>query len=187
MKLSLAIPLVQPLVRMPIIRLAASSGISGAGRTSLSAGQNLFVNCFNSHSAYKVGTHKHTPEIEQELAFPVTFVPQLASMDRGIFSVIYIHLLEGCQPPVDVQEILMQFYKDEPFIRIFDTAEGVSALNVRGTNFCDLHAEFIQRTGVICVVSAIDNLIKGASGQAVQNLNIIYGFDEGAALCGEVF
>jgi len=167
------------------IGIAASSGISGAGRTPTE--KNLFVNCFNSHSAYGIGAHKHVPEIEQELGFKVTFVPQLASIDRGILSVICIHLREGCEPPSPPNDILIQHYEGEKFIRAFDAAEEVTAGNVRGTNFCDLHAVFIPRTGVICVVSAIDNLIKGASGQAIQNLNIMYGIDEDTGLFGEVF
>lgn len=169
------------------IDIAASSGISGAGRTPLPSGRNLFVNCFNSHSAYKAGTHKHVPEIEQELEFPVTFVPQLASMDRGILSVIYIHLREGYRPAADISEMLAEFYREERFIRVFDAADKVSTGNVRGTNFCDLYGLFIPRTGVVCVISAIDNLIKGASGQAVQNMNIMSGFPEDTGLYGEVF
>ncbi len=169
------------------INISASSGISGAGRTALSSGSNLFVNCFNSHSAYKAGTHKHTPEIEQALGRNVTFIPQLASMDRGILAVSCLNLREGALPQTDPADVLEQAYGEEPFIRLQPAAEQVTASGVRGTNFIDLHAVFIERTGTVLAVSAIDNLVKGASGQAVQNMNIMFGLEETMGLYGESF
>lgn len=169
------------------INISASSGVTGAGRTISSTEKNLFVNCFNDHSAYSVGTHKHTPEIEQEISFPVTFVPQLASMDRGILTVVYINIKTGSGPLGDPIEVLQEQYADEDFIRIFNTIDEVTASNVRGTNFCDISAVYVERTSTVAVVSAIDNLIKGASGQAVQNMNIMYGLDEETVLWGGCF
>jgi len=166
------------------VTICASSGVSGAGRTPSKEGRNLFVSCFNNHAAYGVGTHKHTPEIEQELGFPVTFVPQLASMDRGILSVMAIHLEEGYVPPRDPGAVLAERYAGEPFIRVYERVGDVCAAGPRGTNFCDLGAVFVERTGVVCVVSALDNLLKGASGQAVQNMNVMCGFDECTGLEG---
>ena len=163
------------------ISISASSGISGGGRSPLSSGANLFVNCFNNHSAYGIGTHKHTPEIEQALGKTVTFVPQLASIDRGILAVSYI-TVDSSVTCSDAAEILKDAYAHEYFVRIYDTPDQIQTQNVRGTNFCDISATFIERSRIIIVVSAIDNLIKGASGQAVQNMNIMFSLNEAIAL-----
>ncbi|MFH1706707.1 MAG: N-acetyl-gamma-glutamyl-phosphate reductase [Planctomycetota bacterium] len=172
--------------RIQAAMIAASSGISGAGRTAMSDGRNLFVNCFNSHSAYKTGKHKHTPEIEQEAGCMVTFIPQLASIDRGILAVISF-TLPGGVPEGDPLDILRKAYAGEPFIRIFKTVEEVTTANVRGTNYCDMTAVRVDRSRAVVAVTAIDNLVKGASGQAVQNLNLMCGLEETAGLKGVWF
>ncbi len=163
------------------IIIDSKSGVSGAGRTSSSAFGYSEVN--EGFKAYKVCEHRHTPEIEQELSMasgaPLTlnFTPHLVPMTRGILTTSYSKLKED----VDEQElidILRDFYNKSPFVRVLDQGLFPDCHNVRGSNFCDIGVRVCKRTNTLILISAIDNLVKGASGQAVQNMNIMEGLDE---------
>lgn len=168
------------------IIIDAKSGVSGAGR-----GLGLdyhFCECTENMKAYKLGTHRHTSEIEQELSLvageeiTLSFSPHLVPMKRGILATIYANLTK----PYSKEELLAMmkdFYKDEFFVRVYDT--GLPETNhVAGSNFVDIGLEVDSRLNRVIVVSAIDNLVKGAAGQAVQNMNLIFGFEETEGLAG---
>ena len=155
----------------------AKSGISGAGR---GAGERAsFVNLTENMAPYAVEGHRHQPEIEQGLqrlgvGAPITFVPHLLPIDQGLLASCYVDLAE----PLDaaaLAELYAERYADEPFVEVVDTAPGVR--EVRDTNLCRIHATAVGPRRV-AVFAAIDNLWKGASGQAVQNLNLLLGLDE---------
>jgi N-acetyl-gamma-glutamyl-phosphate reductase len=163
----------------------SKSGVSGAGRGAKV--DTLFCEVNGGFKAYGVTTHRHTPEIEQELSFlagesiNITFTPHLVPMNRGILSTAYGKLLEDltAEKLITMYE---EFYKGEAFIRILQNGEFPSTLHVQGSNFCDIGLAVDKRNGRVIVVSAIDNLVKGASGQAVQNMNIMNGFPENMGL-----
>ncbi len=167
------------------IVIDSKSGVTGAGRTPTL--NTHFPECNESVSPYKVGTHRHTPEIEQTLSkaagapVKVTFVPHLLPVNRGILSTCYAKLKEGAGEE-KVREIYEEFYKNEPFVRVLpkDTQAGIK--NVKFSNFCDISLNIDSRTGTFIAVSALDNMVKGAAGQAVQNMNILFCFDETAGL-----
>jgi N-acetyl-gamma-glutamyl-phosphate reductase len=181
--LGLAPLVVSKSVDLSSIIIDAKSGFSGAGKKFaesfvLSAGREDF-------KAYKVGVHQHTPEINQELSklsgrrINVVFVPHLLPIKRGILETIYLKKSNKGKGK-NLIELYKKFYKKEPFIRI--KAEGCMPRikDVAGTNFCDIG---IKEDGdKIIVIGVIDNLLKGASGQAVENMNIMYGFPETAGL-----
>lgn len=161
------------------IIIDAKSGITGAGR-----GLNLtthYTECNETMKAYSIGMHRHTPEIEEQLGTLVSFTPHLIPMNRGILTTCYANLKENIESE-DIKKIYEKYYKDEYFIRI--TKEGVFPETrwVKGSNFCDIGFKIDNRTGRIIVVGAIDNMIKGAAGQAVQNMNIMFGLDENTGL-----
>jgi N-acetyl-gamma-glutamyl-phosphate reductase len=167
----------------PPIIIDSKSGISGAGRGAEVA--YLFTETNESVRAYKIGTHRHTPEIEQELGIAakknikVSFTPHLIPMNRGILSTIYVKKAINAGPLLDYYR---DFYINEPFVRVLDSGSLPDTKNVRGSNICEIGIVEDKRTGMTVIVSAIDNLIKGASGQAIQNMNIMQGFDEGCGL-----
>lgn len=167
------------LIDLDTIVIDAKSGISGAGR-SLSTG-TLFCECNETIKAYKVGEHRHTPEIEQELSLlaneniNLLFTPHLIPMNRGILATCYSHASREVSL-AELQEIYTDFYSDNYFVRVVEDIPETKW--VKGSNFCDIGVRFDKRTNRIIVISAIDNLIKGAAGQAVQNMNIMCGFDE---------
>ena len=155
----------------------AKSGVSGAGR---GAGERAsFVNLTENMAPYAVEGHRHQPEIEQglrrlDVGAPVTFVPHLLPLDQGLLASCYVDLAE----PLDaaaLAELYTARYADEPFVEVVDTAPGVR--EVRDTNLCRIHATAVGPRRA-AVFAAIDNLWKGASGQAVQNLNLLLGLDE---------
>lgn len=164
----------------------SKSGVSGAGRSAKV--DSLFCEVNDGFKAYGVGgVHRHIPEIEQELSHMagkkvvITFTPHLVPMDRGILSTIYASPLK----PVTIAELLKvydDFYHGEAFVRVLPEGLFPSTAFVRGSNFCDIGLTVDSRTGRVIVVSAIDNLVKGASGQAVQNMNIMCGFPENMGL-----
>ncbi len=167
------------------IIIDSKSGISGAGR---SPGLPYhFPEANEAFMAYKVGTHRHTPEIEQELAklagAPVTlsFTPHLVPMNRGILTTAYAKLAQQMDTG-QLHALYREFYGREPFVRVLPIGQFPNVRNVRGSNFCDIGVLADPRTGRAVVVTAIDNLVKGASGQAVQNMNIMMGFEETAGL-----
>jgi N-acetyl-gamma-glutamyl-phosphate reductase len=184
---SILLPLV-PLLRAKLIEpdsiaVSSVSGVSGAGRkadVSL-----LYAECNESLRAYGLPKHRHLSEIEQELSaaaeMPVviTFVPHLAPMTRGIHSTIFAKLAPGAEF-AQVEKALAAAYSDEPFVRFRDSLPDTK--NVNGTNFCDIAARYDDRAKRIILLSAEDNLVKGAAGQAVQNFNLMAGFDETTAL-----
>jgi N-acetyl-gamma-glutamyl-phosphate reductase len=159
----------------------AKSGVSGAGREPKP--HLHFPECNESVAAYGVGTHRHTPEIDQVLGdaagepVAIVFTPHLVPMDRGILSTCYA-LPRSDLASDGVLSLLRDRYADEPFVRVVDGLP--STKQVAGTNYCDLTARVVR--GRIIVISTIDNLIKGASGAAVQNFNLMHGFAETTAL-----
>jgi N-acetyl-gamma-glutamyl-phosphate reductase len=144
----------------------AKTGVSGAGRAATET--THFVSIDENVKAYGVGTHRHTPEMEQELGVPVTFVPHLVPLDQGELLTCYF------ETDVDVRACLEEAYADEPFIELVDRPPGVR--DVRETNFCRIHAWQDGRRAI--VFAAIDNLWKGTASQAVQNLNLMFGRPE---------
>ena len=165
------------------IIIDSKSGISGAGRKPSQAFMYCEIN--ESTMAYSIAKHRHTPEIEQELAaiskkksIKITFTPHVVPMDRGILSTAYVKLKSKKVTLSEIHDIYSQFYKDEPFVRLLKPDNYPSTKAVKGSNFCDIALFLDSRTNRVIVVSAIDNLLKGASGQAVQNMNIMFGFPE---------
>jgi len=167
------------------IIIDAKSGVSGAGK-KVSEGF-LFSEVDGDFRAYKVDAHQHTPEMSQELSriagrkVGLTFVPHLLPVTRGILSTIYVEKARAARPgAVGVHELYAKFYKKEPFVRILPHGVFPRLKDVRHTNFCDIGIKDSER--YIILISAIDNLMKGAAGQAVQNMNIMAGYPETTAL-----
>jgi len=153
----------------------AKTGVSGAGRSP--SARTHFVTANENVAPYGVAGHRHTPEIDQELAslgapIAATFIPHLLPLNQGELVSCYCTLRE----PVDVESLFTRAYAREPFVELTDAMPGVR--DVRDTNLCRIHARHDDRTGKAFVFAAIDNLWKGASSQAVQNLNLMYGYDE---------
>ncbi|HEX8960940.1 MAG TPA: N-acetyl-gamma-glutamyl-phosphate reductase [Geobacteraceae bacterium] len=182
-------PLLKKRLIDPVTVIADSkSGVSGAGRSAKV--DNLFCEVNDGFKAYGVGgVHRHIPEIEQELSvlagekMSISFTPHLVPMDRGILSTIYASPVQ----PVATAELVAlyaDFYKGEPFVRVLPSGSFPSTAFVKGANFCDIGLTVDGRTGRVIMVVAIDNLVKGASGQAVQNMNIMNGFPENTGLEG---
>jgi N-acetyl-gamma-glutamyl-phosphate reductase len=166
----------------------SASGVTGAGRSAKV--DSLYCEVNEGFRAYGVGgTHRHIPEIEQELSFlagvplKITFTPHLVPMDRGILSTVYAAAEKSLSNEA-LAALYREFYAGEPFVRILTNGALPSTAYVRGSNFCDIAPLVDPRTGRIIIVSAIDNLVKGASGQAVQNMNLLCGFPETSGLEG---
>jgi N-acetyl-gamma-glutamyl-phosphate reductase len=156
----------------------AKSGISGAGKAPTA--RTHFSENHGSAAAYGVFAHRHGPEIEQELGLVVTFVPHLVPLDRGILETIYGRVRTGTTPAA-VAKVFDAAYADAPFVRLFgETLPEIK--QVAYTNFCDIGWRVDGATGRIVLVACIDNLVKGAAGQAIQNFNVAFGFDERAGL-----
>jgi N-acetyl-gamma-glutamyl-phosphate reductase len=156
----------------------AKSGISGAGKAP--SDRTHFCENHGSVAAYGVFSHRHTAEIEQELGAMVTFVPHLVPLDRGILETIYVSLRQGTTEH-QVADALQGAYASAPFVRL--TGHELPEIkHVAHTNFCDIGWRVDEARGRLVMVSVLDNLIKGAAGQAVQNLNILLGFDERTGL-----
>jgi N-acetyl-gamma-glutamyl-phosphate reductase len=181
-----AILALAPLLRAGALRtdgiiIDSKSGVSGAGREPKP--HLHFPECNENVAAYGVGTHRHMPEIDQVLSdaaktqVSVVFTPHLIPMDRGILTTCY------AQPTAEFTDdkllaLLLEFYAREPFVRVSKSLPNTR--HVSGTNYCDLTARSVR--GRVVVISAIDNLVKGAAGAAVQNFNLMHGFDETTAL-----
>jgi N-acetyl-gamma-glutamyl-phosphate reductase len=181
-----AILALAPLVKANLIEtndiiIDAKSGVSGAGRTPKL--NTLFPECNESISAYGVGKHRHTPEIEQIVGRAtgrkpsVIFTPHLVPMDRGILSTIYARPTAGANQ-ASIMAALGEFYRGEPFVRIVEHLP--SSKDTSGTNWCHISARVVRDR--VLLFSSLDNLIKGASGAAAQNFNLMFGFDETTAL-----
>jgi N-acetyl-gamma-glutamyl-phosphate reductase len=157
----------------------AKSGISGAGRKVNLATQ--FCESGETFKAYALGGHRHHPEMVQCLEqvagsqVGLTFVPHLVPMVRGILATVYAPLLRA---EVDVQALFAEYYRGEPFVSVLPAGSQPDTRSVRGTNLCRLAVHRPRQGDMAVVVSAIDNLMKGAAGQAVQNMNIMFGFPE---------
>lgn len=179
-------PLVKnKLVDLSTIIIDSKSGVSGAGRSA--AIGSLYAEAAEGIKAYNVGRHRHTPEIEQELGLLagenvfVSFTPHLTPMIRGILSTAYATLNEKGKE-TDLNELYREHYKDEFFVRVHPAGIWPQTKWVTGTNFCDIGLISDPRTNRVVVTSVIDNLVKGAAGQAVQNMNIIFGLPEKTGL-----
>jgi N-acetyl-gamma-glutamyl-phosphate reductase len=165
-----------PIADVPIV-VDAISGLSGAGRAVSEAFH--FPEMNENVKAYRIGTHQHTPEIEQELGFKfkVQFTPHVGPYTRGILSTITVHVKE----PFDVTPYYAR-YADEPFVRVLGEGKLAEIRYVRGSNFCDIGWVMDKRTNNLVIVSAIDNLVGGTAGMAVQCMNVMFGLDERAGL-----
>lgn len=179
-------PLIQSkTIQLDTIHCDSKSGVSGAGRTL--AESNLFCEVAEGFKAYKVGVHRHTPEIEQELSrlagqeVLVSFTPHLLPINRGILSTLYAKASKKMDGKA-LHGLYGEFYAKEPFIRLRPLGSFPSIQEVRFRNYCDLGVHYDDRTGRIVIVSVIDNLTKGASGQAVQNMNLMLGLPETSGL-----
>ncbi len=163
----------------------AKSGVTGAGKKLVDG--LLFPEVNEDFKAYKVNTHQHTPEIEQELTklagkkIKITFVPHLLPLNRGILVTIYAKKAQSEKRKAQsLISLYQKFYKKEPFVRIRDEGDFPGLKDVVKTNFCDIGIK--ENKDSIIIIAVIDNLLKGASGQAVQNMNIMYKFPEYTAL-----
>ncbi len=181
-----AILALAPLLKAGAIRpggivVDSKSGVSGAGRQPKLT--TLYPECNESVSAYNVGRHRHTPEIEQVLSetagaeVEVIFTPHLIPMDRGILSTVYAEP-QGQVSEEELLELLREFYRPHPFVRVVEHLPATK--DTAGTNFCDLTVRVV-RNRVLCI-SCLDNLGKGAAGAAVQNMNLLFGLEETTAL-----
>ncbi|HEB57685.1 MAG TPA: N-acetyl-gamma-glutamyl-phosphate reductase [Gammaproteobacteria bacterium] len=181
-----------PLIEAGLVddqRLVADckSGVSGAGRKAAQA--TLLAECAESMKAYGVAGHRHLPEIRQGLsrvaghAVGLTFVPHLTPMIRGIHATLYAHLTDlGHGLDMDLQALYETRYAAEPFVDVLPAGSHPETRSVRGANTCRIAVYRPQDGDMVVVLSVIDNLVKGASGQAVQNMNIMFGLDETAGL-----
>ena len=167
------------------IIIDAKSGVSGAGRGAKVS--NLFCEVNESCKAYGVASHRHTPEIEEQLSLAageqivLNFTPHLIPMNRGILVSAYANILDGVTPEM-IADSYSKYYGEEHFIRLLGPGVCPETRWVRGSNFVDIGWVFDERTNRIIAMGALDNLIKGAAGQAVQNMNIIFGLEEAAGL-----
>lgn len=179
-----------PLLRAGVIRpetiiADSKSGVGGAGKTPTA--KTHFVECNENINPYGVSGHRHRPEIEQELGFlageefRISFTPHLLPITRGILSTIYANLKEDTSE-TQVREIYRGFYGDAGFVRILPPEVWPHTRWVYGSNFCDINFALDREAGRITVMSAIDNLVKGASGQAIQNMNLMFGLEEKTGL-----
>ena len=168
------------------IIIDAKSGTSGAGRGAKVA--NLFCEVNESMKAYGVGTHRHTPEIEEQLGYAcgrddlkLIFTPHLVPMNRGILVTAYANLKKDVTDD-DVKAVYDKYYKDEYFVRVLDKGVCPETRWVEGSNFVDIGYKVEPRTHRLIMMGALDNLVKGAAGQAVQNMNLLFGLPENEGL-----
>ncbi len=183
--LGLAPALRAGLVESTGIVIDAKSGTTGAGR---GLAQNThFPDCNEAFSAYKVASHRHTPEIEQTLSkvagqkATITFVPHLLPVNRGILTTIYARLKPGATM-VAAREAYEAAYASERFVRLLPEGASANISHVRASNYCDIQLYIDEHTGLLVVTSVIDNMVKGAAGQAIQNMNLLYGLPEDTGL-----
>ena len=165
------------------IVIDSKSGVTGAGAKPKQG--THFPDVFGNFTAYSLLNHRHTPEIENTLRLytgystEVLFTPHLLPIDRGILTTTYSTPKKDVSTDI-IEEVLYSTYEKENFVRVFDHPPSVK--NIRGSNYCDIHALYDERTNKIITISTIDNLVKGAAGQAVQNMNIIFGLIESTGL-----
>lgn len=173
------------LVNPNSILIDSKSGVTGAGKSLTESSH--YPSCNEAFSPYKIAQHRHTPEIEQTLSniygedINVLFVPHLLPINRGIISTIYAKLTTNMSKE-EILKIYKNTYKDEQFVRVLADGKVANLRNVKCSNYCDISIHIDDRTNTLIVVSAIDNMVKGAAGQAVQNMNIIFGLKETTGL-----
>jgi N-acetyl-gamma-glutamyl-phosphate reductase len=195
--------LAKGLVGEGVIIVDAASGVTGGGREPKR--EYHYPECADNVSPYKVGAHRHTPEISGNFEkisgkiVPLIFTPHLAPVNRGILATIYLPLAEkrktafngaAPRPPSpeiaaktnEIRALYADFYHSDRFVRVLPAGTTASTNRVRGSNFCDISVHLDQSGSTLIIISAIDNMVKGAAGQAVQNMNIIAGFEESAGL-----
>ena len=178
------------LIDMKSVIVDAKSGTSGAGRGAKVA--NLYCEVNESIKAYGVATHRHTPEIEEQLSYAsgqeavINFTPHLVPMNRGILATEYATLKkkpDGTLPTYDeIKAVYDKYYANEKFVRVLKKGVCPETKWVEGSNYVDVNFVIDERTGRIIMMGALDNLVKGAAGQAVQNMNLLFGFDEAEGL-----
>ncbi len=177
------------LIATDTIIVDSKSGVTGAGRNPSMT--NQFCECGESVTAYGVGGHRHQPEIKRNCTIAagkecgIVFTPHLLPMSRGIISTMYAPLSPGRAGKISADEIrglYKDFYGKEPFVRVLDAGRNPTTRNVRGSNYCDVQVYVVDGGRMLQVISVLDNMVKGASGQAVQNMNLICGFAETAGL-----
>ena len=163
----------------------SKSGVSGAGRSP--ALTTHFCEANESLNAYKVASHRHNPEMDEVLSLSagkpvhITFVPHLIPVTRGMYTTIYANMTEDVKK-TEIKECLSAYYENRPFVRLCPNETEPKISHVRGTNFCDIGFAVDKINNRLILMSAIDNLVKGAAGQAVQNMNIMFGLDETTGL-----
>jgi len=183
--LGLAPAVMMSLVEITGIVCDCKSGVTGAGRVLSQT--THFAELNEGFGPYKIACHRHTPEIEQTLSLfaknkvTLTFVPHLLPVNRGILATCYGRVREGITFEY-IREVYNAFYRDEPFIRLLPQDAAANIHSVKYSNFCDISLHFDNRTNTLIVVSAIDNMVKGAAGQAVQNMNVLFNIDEKTGL-----
>lgn len=186
--LGLAPAIKNGLIKMEGIVIDAKSGTTGSGR-GLSQTTH-YPECNESFAPYKIGQHRHTPEIEQTLSHlaekpvKITFVPHLLPINRGIVSTIYADLSEEWhgKPLEEFVKIYQNFYQGKHFVRVMDCGKTANLRDVRCSNYCDISIHQDSHTNKLIIVATIDNMVKGAAGQAIQNMNLANGFAEEAGL-----
>ncbi len=194
--LALIPALKEKIVKTDSIIVDAKSGVTGAGRSATMT--NQFCECGESFSAYKVGAHRHQPEIAKNCSVVagknvgIIFTPHLVPMSRGIFATIYAPLSdEFCEKikgksaeeaSAFVRSIFEETYKDEPFVRVLKAGQAATTKTVRYSNFCDIQVYVVNDGKTLEITSVIDNMGKGSSSQAVQNMNLMFGFNETEAI-----
>ena len=186
-----AYPLVKEgLIDVNTLIIDAKSGTSGAGRSAKTA--NLYCEVNENIKAYGVATHRHTPEIEEQLGYAgscevtLNFTPHLVPMNRGILVTEYASLkrkADGSLPSEEeIRAVYDKYYKNEKFVRVLDKGACPETKWVEGSNYMDVNFVIDSRTGRIIMMGALDNLVKGAAGQAVQNMNLLFGLKESEGL-----
>ncbi len=167
------------------IIIDAKSGTTGAGRKAVTA--NLFCEVNESMKAYGVGTHRHTPEIEEQLGYAcgldikLIFTPHLVPMNRGIIATCYANLSKNISEE-EIRDIYNKYYKDEKFVRVLDNGVVPETRFTKGSNYVDVNFFIEKRTNRLIMIGTLDNIVKGAAGQAVQNMNILFGLKEDTGL-----
>ena len=183
--LAFAPALANKIIEKEDIIIDSKSGATGAGR-ELTLNTH-FAECNEAFAPYKIAEHRHTPEIEQTLSniygeeIKITFVPHLLPLNRGILSTIYAKLKDK-NSLENIFNLYREFYKDAKFVRVLNIGNIANLKNVKYSNYCDISIHIDERTNKLIIVSAIDNMVKGAAGQAIQNMNIALGFEEDAGL-----
>lgn len=183
--LALAPLMQEELINEKHIIIDSKSGTTGSGKGLSEA--THFPRCNESFAPYKIAQHRHTPEIEQTLsklcgskAF-VTFTPHLLPINRGILSTIYVDLIDEASL-VELHEKYTSYYADEPFVRVLPLGKTSDLKYIKYSNYCDVSLHMDERNQRLIIVSAIDNMVKGAAGQAIQNMNLLFGLKESTGL-----